>query len=114
MDTTTENPEKGTRESQSKWRRIAVDDAVAEQLKSQAAADHLDQGPEGSIALPQQIVGSRRRTENILVDMCDRLERLVNSHHKDETGKEMAPAQPSKNTGRRRRRSPKVLADNRA
>jgi hypothetical protein len=115
MDATTKNPEKGTRESQiDLWRRIAIADAEAEQLKSQGAADCLDQGPEGSIALPQQIVGSRRRTEDILIDMCDRLKRLGNRHNKVKTGEEKVSAQPGKSNGRRGRRSPRILTDNRA
>lgn len=48
-----------------------IGNAVAEQLKSQAAEEGLEKGKRGTIATPQQIVGSRRTTENIFIGMLD-------------------------------------------
>lgn len=47
----------------------AFDQAIAEQLKSQAAEDGLEKGRRGTIATHQQIVGYRRRPENIFASM---------------------------------------------
>jgi len=53
-----------------KFRKISrVGQAVGEQLKSQVAENGLEKGRRGTIATPQQIVGYRRRPENILVGM---------------------------------------------
>jgi len=48
-----------------------IGDAVAEQLKSQAADEGLENGKRGTIAIPQQIVGSRRRADDIIIDLLD-------------------------------------------
>ena len=53
-----------------KFRKVtALSQAVGEQLKSQVAEDGLEKGRRGTIATPQQIVGYRRRPENILAGM---------------------------------------------
>lgn len=53
-----------------KFRKISrVDQAIFEQLKSQTAEDDLEKGRRGTIATPQQIVGYRRRPENIFASM---------------------------------------------
>jgi hypothetical protein len=53
-----------------------IEDAVAEQLKSQAAEENLEKCKRGTVALPEQIVGSRRRMDDIIIDLvhrwCDR------------------------------------------
>ncbi len=46
-----------------------INEALAEQLKSQGSEDGLEKGGRGTVATEQQIVGYRRRQENILVGM---------------------------------------------
>jgi hypothetical protein len=46
-----------------------IEDAVAEQLKSQAADEGLEKGKRGTIATPRQIVGSRRRADHIILEL---------------------------------------------
>lgn len=48
-----------------------INEAVGEQMKSQAADDGLDKGKRGTKAIPSQIVGLRRRTEDIIGDAID-------------------------------------------
>jgi len=50
-------------------RTTAISHAIGEQLKSQVAEDGLENRRRGTIATPQQIVGYRRRPENILTGM---------------------------------------------
>lgn len=56
-----------------------IEEAIAEQLKSQAADEGLEKGKRGTIATPQQIVGSRRRTEKVFLDMSGNIPRQVRS-----------------------------------
>jgi hypothetical protein len=46
-----------------------IADAAAEQTKSQGAEDGLEKGKRGTIATPQQMFGSRRRLDDIVLEM---------------------------------------------
>lgn len=46
-----------------------LNEAVGEQLKSQAAENGLDKGKRGTKTIPAQVVGCKRRTESIFLDM---------------------------------------------
>ena len=81
-----------------------IDDAAAEQLKSQAAAEGLEKGKRGTVATPQQVVGSRRRTENIFIDMSGNMPRQVRP---EKLSVQNAVRRASK---RKRRRGPRTLS----
>lgn len=57
--------------NRNKIRLKLIEEAIGEQLKSQAAEDGLEKGKRGTIAIPQQIVGSRRRMDDIISDLID-------------------------------------------
>ncbi len=46
-----------------------IKEAAAAQLKSQAADNGLENGRRGTKATPQQMMGTRRRMDDILIDM---------------------------------------------
>ena len=48
-----------------------IEDAVAEQLKSQAADVGLEKGKRGTIATPQQMFGVRHRADAIIIGLID-------------------------------------------
>lgn len=52
-------------------RSESIEDAVAEQLKSLAADEGLENGRRGTVATPQQKVGSRRRMDAIVNELID-------------------------------------------
>jgi len=47
-----------------------IEKAIDEQLKSHAPEDGIEKGKRGTIATPQQMMGSRRRTEKIFIEMA--------------------------------------------
>jgi len=86
-------------------KKSLICEAVAEQLKSQAAEDGLEKGGRGTVAMEQQIVGYRRRTENVFASMI-----------KDEwySKKELdskPPIKPGikKSSNRKRKRGPRSI-----
>ena len=54
-----------------------MEEAIGEQLKSQAAEEGIENGERGTVATPQQIVGYRRGTENIFIAMSSNMPRQV-------------------------------------
>lgn len=83
---------------------VAVSRAVIEQLKSQAPENGLEKGKRGTVAIPQQIVGSRRSTENIFAGMIKDewpLQNKINKHF---------PVQHiKKSSTRKRKRGPRSI-----
>ena len=76
-----------------------VEEAINEQARGVAAEDNLEKGIKGKCLTKQQIWIPRKRVENIMVDMVDKLT----------TWKELASGKAKKARKRRRRRGPKVL-----
>jgi hypothetical protein len=76
-----------------------IEQAINEQARSFVALDGLEKGIKGKLLTKQQIYHSRRRTEDILVEMVDNL-RALNKLDQDKL----------KKFRRRRRRGPRVLA----
>lgn len=82
-----------------------IEDAIAEQLKSrQAADDDLEKGGRGTIATPQQMVGSRRGIEDILIEMSMKMP------HQVKQKQNRLPNPIATESKRKRRRGPKTLS----
>jgi len=75
-----------------------VEEAINQQARGVAAEDNLEKGIKGKCLTKQQIWVPRKRTENIMVDMVDKLR----------TWKAPASDKMKKSRKRRRRRGPKV------
>lgn len=81
-----------------------LNEAVGEQMKSQAADDGLEKGKRGTKAIPAQIVGVRRRTENIFAGM------IKNSSFAKSFVKEQQAELTSKTPNtRKRKRGPRSI-----
>jgi len=76
--------------------------AINEQARGIVAEDNLEKGIKGKCLTKQQIWVPRKRTENIMIDMIDRLRKW----------KEFDSGKPRKSRRRRRRRGPRVFAVN--
>lgn len=84
---------------------VLFEEVVGEQLKSQAAEDGLEKGKRGTKATPAQIVGYKRRTESIFLDMIKE-EWLRNQHQNKQL-----PVQYTieKRNMRKRKRGPRSI-----
>lgn len=81
-----------------------LDEAVGEQMKSQAADDGLEKGKRGTKVIPAQIVGVRRRTENIIADMIKN-----SSFAKSFVKEQQAELTSKKHNMRKRKRGPRSI-----
>ena len=79
-----------------------IEHAINEQARGFVPADGLENGIKGKCLTKQQIYHSRRRTEDILVEMVDKLS----------TCEESIQNLTKKSRRRRRRRGPRVLVVN--
>lgn len=79
-----------------------VEKAINEQARGFVPVDGLENGIKGKRLTKQQIFHPRRRTEDIMVEMVDKLR----------TWKEPDKPKPKKTRKRRRRRGPRVLVVN--
>jgi hypothetical protein len=86
-------------------RMMLIELAVEEQLKSQGAEDNLEKGKRGTVAIPQQMVGSRRRTEDIFAGM------IKDEWARKELINRQLPTQriTKKKNSRKRKRGPRTV-----
>jgi hypothetical protein len=85
-------------------RMMLIELAVEEQLKSQGAEDNLEKGKRGTVTIPQQMVGSRRRTEDIFAGMIKNITNVKLSAKQQIA----EPIIRKKNT-RKRKRGPRAI-----
>jgi len=76
-----------------------IQKAIDEQLKSHAPEDGIEKGKRGTIATPKQMMGSRRRTEKIFIEMATNIS-------KAEPDK---PLNTKKQHTRKRKRGPRTV-----
>jgi hypothetical protein len=74
-----------------------IDRAVHEQLKSRSPVGGLKEGKRGTTVTISQMIGCRRRTENILIDMIDNWSKA-----------QRIPVVMKQTSNRRRRRGPRA------
>ncbi len=86
-------------------RMMLIELAVEEQLKSQGAEDNLEKGKRGTVAIPQQMVGSRRRTEDIFAGMIKNITN-VKLPAKQQQQEQRIIKKPN---ARRRKRGPRAI-----
>ncbi len=86
-------------------------DCVAEQLQSfLRPEDGLEKKKRGTYATVQQLVGYRRRPENIMADMLDKMSRQKKASKEELIKRSSCGSKDeSKKSNRRRRRRPRIL-----